>query len=200
MPNNTDKTHEATALLERDHATVKRLLKELKETTARGLKKRQALLAEIAQEIRIHARIEEELFYPAFHEAAETHDDEKKFFEAAEEHGLVDVILPKLEDTDPSSEVFGARAKVLYDLIEHHAEEEEEEMFPRARALIGAAKLRELGLRMEERKRELRGGAGVASKRRVPSGQVARRTPSRNGRPKNAASRARLARLGRVMR
>ena len=59
--------------------------------------------------------------------------------------------------TDPSGEVFGAKAKVLKELIEHHADEEEQEMFPRARKVIGAAALRDLGSRMESRKRSLRG-------------------------------------------
>ena len=103
----------------------------------------------------VHAQIEEEIFYPAFHEAAQKGTDEKLFFEAAEEHGLVHRAIPELEGTDPGSELFSARAKVLKDLIEHHAEEEENELFPRCQKLFDAAELRELGQQLQERKDQL---------------------------------------------
>jgi hemerythrin-like domain-containing protein len=64
-------------------------------------------------------------------------------------------VLPEIKGTDPSSEVFGAKAKVLKELIEHHAEEEEKEMFKRARRVMDAAQLRELGARMALRKKQL---------------------------------------------
>lgn len=154
-----DKKHngntDATQLLKKDHQNVKKLLNSLTETTTRALKKRQELVEQIAEEIRIHARIEEEIFYPAYHEAAQAHEDEKLFFEATEEHALVDVVLPKLEAEDPASDEFSAKAKVLKDLIEHHAEEEETEMFPRAQRLLGKERLVELGQEMQQRKQEL---------------------------------------------
>jgi hemerythrin-like domain-containing protein len=63
-----------------------------------------------------------------------------------------------LLDADPAGEVFGAKAKVLKELIEHHADEEEKEMFPKARKALGAAELRDLGSRMAGRKGALTGG------------------------------------------
>lgn len=158
---------DAIKLLEVDHAKVRKLLRELEGTTARGVKKREELLLEIAQEIRTHATIEEEIFYPAYREKARTQEDSKLYFEAEEEHGLVHVFLPTLEDTDPAAEEFGAKAKVLKDLIEHHAEEEEEEMLPRARKLLGKERLLELGAEMEARKRTLKTTGGSASSRRT---------------------------------
>jgi hemerythrin-like domain-containing protein len=146
---------DATALLRKDHDTVRKLLGELEETTTRGAKKREALLMEIALEVEVHAAIEEEIFYPAFREKGESGEDEQMFLEAAEEHKLVHGVLPELQATDPRTELFGARAKVLKDLIEHHAEEEESEMFPRARELFSKSELQELGERLEERKGEL---------------------------------------------
>jgi hemerythrin-like domain-containing protein len=149
-------TNDAIRLLKQDHERVKKLLSSLAETTPRALKKRQDLLEEIAEEIRIHSRIEEEIFYPAYAEAARSHEDAKLFFEAKEEHGLVDVLLPTLESEDPAGETFGAKAKVLKDLIEHHAEEEESEMFPRAQKLLGKERLEELGRELMERKEQLK--------------------------------------------
>ena len=146
----------AIELLKADHRKVKGLLEELAGTTNRALKTRQELLETIALELKVHTAIEEEIFYPAFREAREKHEDEKLFFEAMEEHRAAgDLVLPDLQATDVETDQFGGRAKVLKELIEHHAEEEEKEMFPRARELLGLERLRELGERMEARKAEL---------------------------------------------
>src|SRR5204863_9110781 len=86
-------------------------------------------------------------------------DDEKMYFEALEEHRAAgELVLPDLERTAPDSEKFSGRAKVLKELVEHHADEEEKEMFPRARKLLGAAELTALGAQMAARKRELMAG------------------------------------------
>jgi hemerythrin-like domain-containing protein len=144
------------ALLKQDHEKVKELLSQLEETTSRGVKRRQELLNKIADEVRLHAHVEETLFYPAFRDAGSTNEDEKIFLEAAEEHRLVHEMLPEIEDTDPATELFSARAKVLKDLIEHHAEEEEKEMFKRARELMSAEERKALGERIEERKQAVK--------------------------------------------
>ena len=149
----------AIQLLKDDHKKVRALLSELESTTSRGVKTRTQLLAKIGAELRAHTKIEEEIFYPAFKAAGEKADDDAMYFEAKEEHRAVELlVLPDLEKTDPASECFGGRAKVLKELIEHHAGEEEKEMFPRARKLLSAAELNDLGARMEARKRELLSG------------------------------------------
>jgi hemerythrin-like domain-containing protein len=149
----------AIQLLKEDHKKVRKLLSELADTTPRGVKSRTELLEKIATELRVHAKIEEEIFYPALRAAAKTHEDQTMYFEALEEHRAAgELVLPDLEKTDPSSECFGGRAKVLKELVEHHAGEEEKEMFPRARELLSAEELKELGARMEQRKQELLAG------------------------------------------
>jgi hemerythrin superfamily protein len=152
----------AIQLLKQDHKTVRELLAELESTTKRASKRRAELVAKLAQEIDVHTRIEEEIFYPAFKEAGDKSDDAKLYFEAKEEHRAAgEMVLPDLLKTAPDSEEFGGRAKVLKEMIEHHAREEEREMFPRARELFTAAELRELGERMQERKQALLAGAGA---------------------------------------
>jgi hemerythrin superfamily protein len=147
---------DAIALLKQDHKTVKALLAELADTTNRAQKTRTELLQKIATEIEAHTTIEEEIFYPAFKAAGEKADDGKMFFEALEEHRAAgDLVLPDLLKTDVQSDQFGGRAKVLKELIEHHADEEEKEMFPRARELMDKAQLEQLGERMAQRKAEL---------------------------------------------
>ena len=147
---------DAITLLKNDHAEVRELLGELAETTTRAVKKRKELVEDIAAKLKAHTTIEEEIFYPAFRKAGEKGDDDKMYFEALEEHRAAgDLVLPDLLKTDPASERFSGRAKVLKELVEHHADEEEKEMFPRARELMDKAQLEQLGERMAKRKAEL---------------------------------------------
>ena len=147
----------AIELLEADHKKVRELLSQLAESTTRAEKKRRQLLTRIEQELEVHTHIEEEIFYPAF-KAAGNAEHKKMYFEALEEHRAVDaLVLPDLKKTDPTSEKFSGRAKVLKELIEHHADEEEQEMFKMARKSMSREDLQELGERMAARKEELRG-------------------------------------------
>jgi len=147
---------DAITLLTDDHKKVKALLGELAETTNRAEKTRTELLARIARELEVHTTIEEEIFYPAFKEAGEKSDDSRMFFEAMEEHRAAgELVLPDLLRTSVTSDQFGGRAKVLKELVEHHAGEEAKEMFPRARTLLGKDALAELGKRLAARKQEL---------------------------------------------
>jgi hemerythrin-like domain-containing protein len=152
---------DAIALLKEDHEKVRELLGQLEETTDRGASKREALLSKIEQELKIHTKIEEEIFYPAFRDAAEKQEDKKLYYEAVEEHHVVDLVLPEIKETEPDSEEFGAKAKVLKDLVEHHAEEEEKEMFPRARKLMGREELLRLGEELARAKESMMGAAAA---------------------------------------
>jgi len=146
----------AIELLREDHEKVRQLLSELSNTTNRAAKKRSELLQKIKKEVEVHAQIEEEIFYPAFRKSS-AEDSEKLYHEAKEEHRAVDrLVLPDLEETEPTSEEFQGRVKVLKDMIEHHAEEEEQEMFVKAQEVFSEEELEELGQRMAERKQELR--------------------------------------------
>lgn len=147
---------DAITLLKKDHEKVRSLLTDLAETTTRAHKTRLELLEKISNEIRVHTTIEEEIFYPAFKAAAEKAEDRTMFHEAMEEHRAAgELVLPDLLRTEVQSDQFSGRAKVLKELVEHHADEEEKEMFPRARKLLDKAELEELGARMERRKAEL---------------------------------------------
>lgn len=147
---------DAITLLKDDHVTLRALLGELEKSTTRAPKKRTTLLTKIVANLKAHTSIEEEIFYPAFKEAGMKSDDDKMYFEALEEHRAAgDLVLPDLLDTAPASDEFSGRAKVLKELVEHHAGEEEKDMFPRAKKLLTKAELAELGARMQERKREL---------------------------------------------
>lgn len=146
---------DAIQLLKSDHKTVKGLLEELTATTSRATKRRAALLQEIHLNLHAHTTIEEEIFYPAYRDAGGK-EQEKLYFEALEEHRAAeDLVLPDLLNTEPDSEQFSGRAKVLKELIEHHIEEEEQELFKQARQLLDKATLQELGESMAQRKEEV---------------------------------------------
>jgi len=146
---------DAIALLKQDHTLVKDLLEQLADSTSRAVKKRGELLQQIHINLKAHTTIEEEIFYPAFKEAGKK-EEEKMYYEALEEHRAAeDLVLPDLMKTDPATEQFSGRAKVLKELIEHHIEEEEEEMFKDAKKLLSKEELSDLGARMETRKAEL---------------------------------------------
>lgn len=145
----------ALNLLKEDHSRLRGLLQKLEQTTERGVKVRESLVDQIEIEIKVHSTIEEEIFYPAYKAAARKKEDREAFYEATEEHHVVDMVLPELKATDPKSEQFGAKAKVLKELIEHHAEEEETEMFKKARRLMKSGELNELGAAMAKRKESL---------------------------------------------
>jgi hemerythrin-like domain-containing protein len=149
---------DAISMLKKDHQTVRQLLKRLESTTERGARQREQLLQQIENEVKVHTTIEEEIFYPAYKEAARSKSDKEVYFEAIEEHHVVDLVMPEIKSCDAASEEFGAKAKVLKDLIEHHAEEEETEMFPKARKAMGAQELRQLGERLEQRRQTLNAG------------------------------------------
>jgi hemerythrin-like domain-containing protein len=108
--------------------------------------------------LKTHMHLEEEIFYPAYKAVAEKKSDEKLFYEAKEEHRAAERTLKDLKRSDVASVAFGGKAKVLLELVEHHAEEEESEMFPRARELMSKAELLELGKQMQQRKHEIDNG------------------------------------------
>ncbi|HEX7705245.1 MAG TPA: hemerythrin domain-containing protein [Thermoanaerobaculia bacterium] len=142
----------AVTMLKADHTTIKRLLRQLSETSDRAVKQRVSLVNELEQVLKIHTQIEEEVFYPAFKAITKGDEAEEMFYEAAEEHHVVDMVLPALKTANPKSHEFKAKAKVLKELIEHHIREEESEMFQEARKRFSDEQLRELGDLMQARK------------------------------------------------
>lgn len=165
-------TPDAITLLKADHRQVEDWFGQFEK--ARDADRKQKLATQICNALKVHTTIEEEIFYPAFKEAGNRGEDAQLYFEAKEEHRAAgEMVLPDLLKTAPDSDEFGARAKVLKELIEHHAREEEREMFPRARELFDAAELRDLGQRMMERKESLLSGAGAgAALKRAGQGMV----------------------------
>ena len=138
----------ATDFLKKQHREVMKLFKEVEKTEDTRARKR--LMSEIVSHLKVHTTIEEEIFYPAVREIG-TEKAEEQMLEAVEEHHVVDLVLAELPQVDPAADTFEAKMTVLRELIEHHVEEEQEEVFPMAEKRLGKERIAELGERLEER-------------------------------------------------
>ena len=152
----------AISLLQAEHDTMRKLLTDLESTTERGVKTRQELFATIKGALTLHEVIEEEIFYP---ELKANPKSEDTVLEAFEEHHVVDTVMAELEDLPVDDESWGAKAKVMKENVEHHMEEEEGEMFQKARQVFDRDELEALGTRMERRKTEAQEELNVPASR-----------------------------------
>jgi iron-sulfur cluster repair protein YtfE (RIC family) len=145
-------------LLKNDHEKVARILASIEETTERAVKGREELFTRLKEELDLHAMIEEEIFYPALEDAEETRD---VTLEAYEEHRLVKQLLAELEAEPKDTEEWTAKFTVLKENVEHHVEEEEGQLFKKARRVLSEDEIESLGNRLQEAKKQNR--AAVAS-------------------------------------
>jgi hypothetical protein len=131
-------------MLKEDHQRVKQMFDRFERAQSST---KEELARTICEELKVHAQLEEELFYPAVRDAI---DDDELIEEADVEHATAKYLIAQIEDSSPSDERFDALVKVLGEYIQHHVKEEEGEMFRKVRRsrLDTAA----LGERMEERK------------------------------------------------
>ena len=149
---------DAITLLKRDHDKVKSILSELEPTTERATKTRTELFAKLKAELTVHEIIEEEIFYLTLKQHPKAMDI---VLEGYEEHNVVDTVMGEMEALSVEDETWGAKCKVMIENIEHHIEEEEGEMFQKARQVLDRAELEELGTVMEARKAEAMREHGV---------------------------------------
>jgi iron-sulfur cluster repair protein YtfE (RIC family) len=139
----------ALTLLMDDHKMLKKLLTQGEDTTERAVKTRHELLDRVTTELRAHEKIEEEILYPALKKHPKAKDI---VLEGYQEHHVADLLVKELHETDVTDERWGAKFKVLKEGVEHHIEEEEGDMFKKARSIFSAAELNVLGDRMEAMK------------------------------------------------
>src|SRR6266545_450898 len=145
------KRMKATSLLEKQHQEVKGLFRKIDKSEDAST--RQELMSQIIQKLTVHSTIEEEIFYPAVRGLG-SQKAEDIILEALEEHHVVKLVLEELPTMDPQDEHFFAKMTVLSELVEHHADEEEDEMFALATKL-GDAELESLGAQLAARMEEL---------------------------------------------
>lgn len=142
---------DAIELLTADHNEVRELFAQFRQAhEAEDMARMKELQQEIFSELETHTRIEEDIFYPAVREVdeeelAETVD------EGVQEHHVVKVLMREIESVS-GDDTFVAKMKVLMENVEHHAEEEETDMFPDLREKMSQERLDELGAELEAAK------------------------------------------------
>ena len=144
----TPRLKDAVAMLKDDHKKVSALFEDFEKARSAGVKKR--LVQAICQELTVHTRIEEEVFYPAFKAALK---DKELVPEAQVEHDAIKDLIAQVQDAEPGSEVYDARVKVMGEFVRHHVKEEHNDMFPKARK--SKLDLVALGQRMAQLKEAL---------------------------------------------
>lgn len=139
---------DATALLKADHSLVSQLFDEYE--AARATSKKKQLVSQICKELTVHAQLEEEIFYPAVKAALK---DKELVPEANVEHATVKNLIAQIEGIEPDGEMYDAKVKVLSEYVKHHVKEEQNEMFPKAKA--SKLDMQVLGAQLAARKQEL---------------------------------------------
>lgn len=179
---------DAIQLLKTDHQRVKELYEEFEQTDDSAAKHQ--IVETALSALKVHTTIEEEIFYPAVRREI---DDDDLMDEALEEHHAAKLLIEELEQLRPRDERFDAKFTVLIEMVKHHIEEEENELFPKVEEL--GLDLETLGQEMMERRTEVqeeltapRGG------RRGSNGASRSRTSARNQSKKPRTSQAKKRR------
>ncbi len=145
----------ATDLLKQDHEQVKTLFKEF-DSSKDSPDACERIFEQCSRELEVHSAIEGEIFYP---ELSDYEDMKEIIAESVEEHHVVDVLIDEIRALTPQDEAFAAKFEVLEENVLHHADEEEDELFPEAERLLGEERMSWLGDQLAERKQELLGQA-----------------------------------------
>jgi hemerythrin superfamily protein len=145
---------DALGLLIADHNRVRGLFTRFREAhEAEDDTTMIEAAGQIFEELDVHTKIEEEIFYPSVQDASE--EVHETVDEGIQEHHVVKVLMEELGQVEPASDEWVAKMMVLIENVEHHAEEEEKEMFPSLRSGLPADDLDALAMRLEERKKAL---------------------------------------------
>ena len=144
----TSSGQDAIALLRADHRKVSDLFEQYEST--RSAAKKKTLVSNICLELSVHAKVEEEIFYPAVKAALK---DKELVPEAQVEHASLKDLIAQVQDKEPDGEMFDAKIKVMSEYVKHHVKEEQNEMFPKAKAT--RLDMKDLGARIAARKEEL---------------------------------------------
>ncbi|WP_144146808.1 hemerythrin domain-containing protein [Paraburkholderia sp. BCC1884] len=155
---------DALVLLEADHRAVEKLFDAFKKTDEHDLDAKATLAQRACEMLAMHTMLEEEFLYPAAQEAL-PEDEKPDVEEAYIEHFLVKTLIGKFEFLKPGDKGFDATFKVMSEMVQHHVEEEEEELFPALRRT--KCDLESLGTRIARRKDELQAKLDAVGSRSV---------------------------------
>jgi hemerythrin superfamily protein len=145
---------DSVTLLTSDHNRVRGLFARFRTAHEKDDFDKMAALAEqMVRELQVHTKIEEEIFYPEVRGASD--ELAEVVAEGIEEHNVVDHLIEELDGLQPGAEEWVAKVQVMMESVEHHAKEEEQEMFPMTRRAFDNDELAAQAERLESRKAEL---------------------------------------------
>jgi hypothetical protein len=173
----------AIAILMKDHDTVKELFDRFEKSESAAERKK--IVAEALTELKIHAVIEEEIFYPAVRNRV----GKDLMNEADEEHHVARVLIAELDRDGQGNDHRDAKFTVLAESVRHHIKEEEGEMLPKAKSL--EMDFEALGEQLLDRKKELR-------KSGIPPDAEHAMVAAVNGKGDSPAAAARRTKPGRT--
>jgi hemerythrin superfamily protein len=143
---------DAITLLKADHREIRRMFREYRRTGDRAVKTKAKLVQQIIEFLTVHTYIEDEVMYPQVRELLP--DLGEVMLESYEEHHVADLLCAELAAMTPDAEHFEAKTIVLIENVTHHIEEEEGDRFPKIRAGLSRAKLREIGAMLEQARQQ----------------------------------------------
>lgn len=142
---------DAIALLKADHKAVSKLFREYKSAKRAGRASRSKIVDRVIEELSVHAAIEEQVLYPAVREEVPELEDD--ILESLEEHHVLKWTLAELSAITVDDERYDAKVTVMMEQVRHHVEEEESDWFPKVRAALPRARLRDLGAELASAKK-----------------------------------------------
>lgn len=161
---------DATFLLTADHNRVRGLFARFQAAHESDDRPQMVELARtIVEELEVHTEIEQQVFYPAI--SAVNDELREAVAEGIEEHHVAKTLIEEAKALSPDDEAWEAKMTVLIESVEHHAGEEEEEMFPAVRKALQADELTDLGERLEALKAQL-GAPTVADKEQLSTEEL----------------------------
>jgi len=163
---------DAFNLLKADHRKVEELFSELESASGQA---KLRVFEQIKTELELHTHIEEKIFYPALEKPKPTHD---LTLEAYEEHDVVKKLLREMSRAKSATEEWEAQAKVLQENVEHHVEEEENELFEKAQEALSEEQIEALGEEMETEKERKQRSASKSSGAKKSAKKSASKTKS----------------------
>jgi hemerythrin-like domain-containing protein len=133
-------------ILKKDHEEVKQLFNQIEA----GGANKEKIFSQIHEELKVHMDAEEKFLYPAMEKHSEA---KEKVLEAYEEHHVAKTAINEIVKVSPSNERWKAKVSVLKELIDHHVEEEEKELFKMAKKLLDANEVKDITEKIQQKKK-----------------------------------------------
>ena len=138
-------------LIKQDHEKARYLFDKASKSGRREVAALQKLFSQLEEELEVHMQGEERFLYPVL----ERHEEARgQVLESFEEHQVARTLLGTFQSLAVDDERWGAKLKVLNEVVEHHMEEEEREVFKLARKVLDKNQLQEMAVQFQKHKRE----------------------------------------------